>query len=54
MKRYGIDMTRIKVVVCGNKCDSKGREVKEADAKRWASQRNWGYFETSASEGKNV
>ena len=36
MKRYGIDMTRVKVVVCGNKCDSKGREVKEQEAQRWA------------------
>jgi len=36
MKRHGIDMNRIKVVVCGNKCDSKGREVKEAEAAKWA------------------
>ena len=54
MKRYGIDSSRIKVVVCGNKCDTKNREVKEAEAQRWAKQRNWDYFETSASEGKNV
>lgn len=54
MKRFGCDMTRIKVVVCGNKCDSKSREVKEPEARRWAQQRGWEYFETSASEGKNV
>jgi DnaJ family protein C protein 27 len=54
MKRYGLDMSRVKVVVCGNKCDSKGREVKEAEAQRWAKQRNWDYYETSASDGKNV
>jgi len=54
MKRYGIDMTRVKVILCGNKCDSKSREVKEVEAKRWAQQRGWEYFETSASEGKNV
>ena len=54
MKRYGIDMSRVKVVVCGNKCDSKGREVKEQEASRWAKQRNWDYFETSALDGKNV
>lgn len=54
MKRYGVDLTRVKVTVCGNKSDSKSREVKEAEASRWAKQRGWGYYETSASEGKNV
>lgn len=32
MKRNGIDMSRIKVIVCGNKCDTKGREVPAKDA----------------------
>lgn len=32
-KAGGVDMSRIKVVVCGNKCDTKGsREVKTVDA----------------------
>ena len=48
-KAGGIDMTRLKVVVCGNKCDTKGsREVKTADAQKWAKSKNWEYFETSA------
>ena len=54
MKRYGADMNRVKVVVCANKCESKSREVKEAEASRWAKQRGFEYFETSASDGKNV
>jgi DnaJ homolog subfamily C member 27 len=36
MKRYGIDTARCKVILCGNKCDNKQREVKEAEAQRWA------------------
>lgn len=36
MKRRGADMSRMKVIVCGNKCDSKNREVKEVEATRWA------------------
>lgn len=32
MKRYGVDMARVKVVVCANKCDLKGREVNPKDA----------------------
>ena len=54
MKRYGADMSRIKIAVCGNKCEVKSREVKESEASRWAKQRGWDYFETSAAEGKNV
>lgn len=27
MKRNGVDMSRVKIIVCGNKCDAKGREV---------------------------
>lgn len=54
MKRCGCDMNRIKVIVCGNKCESTSREVKEAEASKWAKQRGWDYFETSANEGKNI
>jgi DnaJ family protein C protein 27 len=54
MKRSGIDSSRVKVVVCANKAESKNREVKEAEAMKWAKSRNFEYFETSASDGKNV
>lgn len=54
MKRFGADTNRVKVVVCGNKSESKNREVKENEASRWAKQRGFEYFETSASDGKNV
>jgi DnaJ family protein C protein 27 len=36
MKRCGCDFNRLKVIVCGNKCESTGREVKEAEASKWA------------------
>jgi small GTP-binding protein len=32
MKRFGVDMTKAKVVLIGNKVDLKGREVSEAEA----------------------
>ena len=54
MRARGADMNRMKVVLCGNKCDSTSREVKEVEATKWARQRDWDYFETSASDGKNV
>ena len=54
MKKNGIDSSRAKVVVCGNKSDSKGREVNSKEAQKWAKSRNYEYFETSASSGSNV
>ena len=54
MKKNGIDTTRVKVVVCGNKCDSKGREVNTKDVQKWAKSKNYEYFETSAATGQNV
>ena len=31
MKKCGIEINRVKVVLCGNKSDSKGREVNSKD-----------------------
>mmetsp|Transcript_67890 Transcript_67890/g.99301 ORF Transcript_67890/g.99301 Transcript_67890/m.99301 type:complete len:188 (+) Transcript_67890:62-625(+) len=42
------------VVVCGNKADSKNREVKPKEAQQWASKNGYMYYETSASSGDNV
>jgi DnaJ family protein C protein 27 len=43
------------MVLCGNKVDSKKREVSESDARRWAgSHGGMPYLETSAKEGENV
>lgn len=42
-------------VLCGNKADSKKREVSEPDARRWAGAHGgMPYFETSAKDGANV
>ena len=42
-------------VLCGNKSDSKKRQVEENDAKKWAASHDCvGYFECSAKEGDNV
>ena len=54
MKRNGVDMSRAKVVVCGNKCDTKGREVPLRDAQQWCKNRNYLHFETSAATDTNV
>jgi DnaJ family protein C protein 27 len=54
MKRYGVDMARVKVVVCANKCDLKGREVNPKDAQNWCRQRGYTHYETSANTGHQV
>lgn len=43
MKKNGIDVTRVKVVVCGNKTDGKGREINSKEAQKWAKQRGYEY-----------
>ena len=48
MKKNGIDYSRTKVVLCGNKCDSKSREVNTKDVQKWAKGKGYEYFETSA------
>lgn len=43
------------LVLCGNKCDNKKREVTDSEARRWAgSHGGMPYFETSAKDGENV
>lgn len=54
MKRHGVDMARAKVIVCGNKIDTRGREVQLKDAQLWCKNRNYLHFETSASDSTNV
>ncbi|CDW82635.1 small gtp-binding protein domain containing protein [Stylonychia lemnae] len=54
MKKNGVDSARLKIVVCGNKSDSKGREINSKDAQKWAKNKGWEYFETSAQNGSNV
>ncbi|KAG5192461.1 RJL, ras superfamily GTPase [Tribonema minus] len=41
------------VVVCANKVDKK-RAVTEEEGQRWARERGYPYFETSANSGANV
>ena len=54
MKKFGIEMGRVKVVLCGNKSDTKNREVTASEAQKWAKNRGYEYFETSANTGDKV
>jgi len=54
MKKGGVETNRVKVVVCGNKADSKSREVNSKEAQKWARLRGYEYFETSSRSGVNV
>lgn len=54
MRRCGVDMSRVKIIVCGNKADNGGREVKAADAAAWCKKRGYPHFETSANNSQNV
>ena len=54
MKRFGVDMSRVKVIVCGNKSDTPGREVNPRDVMSWCQKRGYQHFETSANTATNV
>ena len=54
MRRYGVDINRVKVIVCGNKCDAPGREVNSRDVAAWCTKRGYQHFETSANTSSNV
>jgi DnaJ family protein C protein 27 len=43
----------IPLAVCGNKVDRR-RQVSEEEARGWAADRGYAYFETSANSGANV
>ena len=52
-EEYGLRTPAL--VLCGNKTDTKKREVSDTDARRWAgSHGGMPYFETSAKDGENV
>ena len=54
MKSNGIDYSRMKVVLCGNRADQKSREVSTEEAKKFANKKGYEYFETSSKTGENV
>lgn len=54
MKKCGVDMSRIKVIVCGNKADKGQRDVNPRDVQNWCTKRGYEHFETSANNSTNV
>ena len=56
--KYGLNPDKATIVVVGNKIDlaekNGGRAVAKATAERWASERGFAYFETSAYTGEGV
>ena len=54
MRSHGLDISRLKVVLCANRSDLKGREVSADEAKKFANKRGYELFETSSMTGDNV
>lgn len=44
----------IEIILVGNKSDLENRTVTDSQAKRFAKENNFKYFETSAKEGSNI
>ena len=53
-RNNGLNLNEVDVVLCGNKADLNGREVTAAEASKWASSRNYKYFDTSATTGAGI
>lgn len=53
-KANGLDFSKCIVLVLGNKCDLKKKEVKTDVAKGWATSRGYKFYEGSAKSGQNV
>ena len=54
MRRNGVDMARVKIIVCGNKSDLQGREVNPQAVQSWCQKRGYAHFDTSANTSSNV
>lgn len=54
MKNCGLNLKDTVVMLVGNKCDGRTKEVDSNEAIAYAKKRNFEYFQVSASTGENV
>jgi GTPase SAR1 family protein len=54
MKNLGVNAKEAVVMLVGNKCDGRVKEVDQAEAIAFAKKRGYEYFPCSASTGENV
>lgn len=54
MKNNGLNMKEAVIILLGNKCDTKSKEVDSSEAIALAKKKGYEYFPTSASTGENV
>lgn len=54
MKNYGVNAKDSVIMLVGNKCDGRTKEVDAAEAIGYAKKKGYEYFQVSASTGENV
>lgn len=54
MKNYGVNLKEAAVMLVGNKCDGRAKEVEASEAIAYAKKRGFEYFQVSASTGENI
>lgn len=54
MRANGLNLKEAVVMLVGNKCDGRGKEVDSSEAIAYAKKKGFEYYQTSASSGENV
>jgi len=54
MKNSGINSKDSVIMLVGNKCDGRTKEVDPAEAIAYAKKKGYEYFQVSASTGENI
>jgi GTPase SAR1 family protein len=54
MKSSGINSKDSVIMLIGNKCDGRTKEVDPAEAIAYAKKKGYEYFQVSASTGENI
>ena len=54
MKNYGVNAKEAVVMLVGNKCDGRAKEIEPAEIAAYAKKRGYEYLPCSASTGENV
>jgi GTPase SAR1 family protein len=54
MKNYGVNSKDSVIMLVGNKCDGRTKEVDPAEVIAYAKKKGYEYFQVSASTGENI
>ena len=54
MKNNGVNMKEAVIMLIGNKCDGRTKEIDQAEVIAYAKKKGFQYFQASANTGQNI